>query len=125
MGTLSSVAAFVVIGAGLLHVRGAVRRDARDLRRPVTDPALGEALVRCFRSVVIGLAVAAIGIAWISGLDDLLGLALIIGVGEILETTSVLRALRAGGRLPRHRAPRYAPGLPGAAHRPFPASIPR
>jgi hypothetical protein len=97
----------IALGLGIASV--GVRRDAGDVRRPASDPRKAWAMVRCFRTIVVGLAMAAAGVAWLLRLEPLLGIALILGVGETIETTTVLAACREGG-LGVARAPRLVAG---------------
>ena len=98
-----------LIAAGLAAIVHAVRRDRRAMCLPVTNPDKVLAMVRCFRTSIIGLAMMAVGAAWCWELGDLLGLALIIGIGETLETTAVLAAIRTNRRasLKRISYPRF------------------
>jgi hypothetical protein len=110
--------ALLLGGAGVALAAAAIARHAAALRLPVSDPRTGEALVRCFRAVIVGLAVAALGAARLWSLESLAGLALLIGIGEVMETTTVLAALRAGARPYRRYAPRFRlrlemPAAPG------------
>lgn len=88
-------ALLIVLGLGLASV--GVHRNAAGVRRPASDPRKAWAMVRCLRTVVVGLATAAAGVAWLFRLEPLLGIALIIGLGETIETTMVLAACREGG----------------------------
>ena len=98
--------ATTLIALGLVRVIWAVRRDTPEIRLPVSNSNKGRGLVRCFRSVIIGTAMIAVGIGWLWKLPELLGLALIIGVGETVETTIVLGALNAQVKPYRRYAPR-------------------
>jgi hypothetical protein len=96
-------ALLVVFGLAMASV--GVRRNAGGVRRPASDPRKAWAMVRCLRTVAVGLAAAAAGVAWLFRLEPLLGIALIIGIGETIETTTVLAACREGG-IGVARAPR-------------------
>lgn len=75
------------VGHGIV----AARREARDPQRAL-------ALLRGFRVAIVGLALAGLGIAWCWQLGWLLGLSLIIGGEELLESTVVITALRQSAR---------------------------
>jgi hypothetical protein len=85
-------------GIGVAVAVHGVCRHARDLALPVTDPRKGAALVRAFRSVIGGLALATAALAWRWDIDWLLLLALAVGTEELLETSTVVAAIREGER---------------------------
>ena len=87
-----------LVAAGVALVVAGLWRERRSLALPVTDPAKGGALVRSLRSVLTGLAVAGIGAAWVYHVPYLLGLCLIIGGEELLETSLVIGAMNEGER---------------------------
>ena len=70
--------AALLIVFGLAMASVGVRRNAGGVRRPASDPRKAWAMVRCLRTVAVGLAAAAAGVAWLFGLEPLLGIALII-----------------------------------------------
>ena len=87
---------FIVVGLTITiwsvrHGIAAARREARDPRRAL-------ALLRGFRGGIVGLALAGLGAAWCWQLGWLLGLSLIIGGEELLESTVVIAALRQSAR---------------------------
>jgi hypothetical protein len=103
--------AWILVLAGIaVAVRG-IRRQAPGLGRPVTDAAKGAALLRAFRAVVVGLTLIGLGLAWEWQLGWLLGLTLVIGGEELLESTVVIAALDAGGHPPLAPAPRLGTRL--------------
>ncbi len=63
-------------------------------QREVRDPRRALALLQGFRILIIGLALAGIGAAWCWEIGWLLGLSMIIGGEELLESTVVITALR-------------------------------
>ena len=89
--------AALFVAAGLALVIRGVVRQAPGLRRPVTDPRKGGAMVRAFRSVIVGVALAAVGVGWWCEAGVLVGLALAIGAEEALETSVVIGAMNHGG----------------------------
>ena len=60
------------------------------------DPQRALAIMRGFRISIVGLAVAAIGLAWWWHIGWLFGLAAVIGAEELLESTVVIAALARG-----------------------------
>jgi hypothetical protein len=78
---------FVVLGWSI----GALRRDLRRERR---DPGRALAILRRFRTGIAGLSIAGAAAGWCLDLDWLLGLALIIGAEELLESSVGILALR-------------------------------
>ncbi len=68
------------------------------VRIPIQDSAKPIALVSGLRFVLVGMAVAGLGGAWIWQQVWLLALALVIGGEELLETSFVLFVLRRGRR---------------------------
>lgn len=88
--------AWVLIAIGLsISVWGVGRGIAAAHNEP-RDPGRALAILRGFRVGVVGLAMAGIGAAWCWHLGWLLGLSLIIGGEELLESTVVIAALRRG-----------------------------
>jgi len=83
---------------GVVVVVRAIHRERRDLRRPPTDPGLGFALARALRGTLGGLAVVGIGLGWFYAIGSLVVVSALIGLEELLEISSVIRALRAGER---------------------------
>jgi hypothetical protein len=96
----SPAAALIAIGL-FVAMRG-LYRERRDLRRPPTDPGLGFALTRTLRSMLGGLALAGIGVGWLAAVPSLMLVSALIGVEELLEISSVIRALRSGLGGERH-----------------------
>lgn len=89
---------WTLIAVGLTLATWSVRRGVVAARREARDPGRALALLRGFRMSVVGLAVAGIGAAWCWQLGWLLGLSLIIGGEELLESTVVITALHHGVR---------------------------
>ena len=93
------------IGA-LVAVIGA-RRQADGIMRPVGDPAKALTWMRGFRQTIIGLAVLGTGAAWLWQAPWLLAISLIIGAGEVFESSLDVWALtkgkdlRLGPRVPK------------------------
>jgi|SRR5687768_8748044 hypothetical protein len=87
--------ALALVALGVAVAARGLYRERRDLRRPPTDPGLGFALARALRSTLGGLAIAGMGLGWYWSLASLLVVSALIGLEEMLEITSVLRALRA------------------------------
>ena len=86
--------AALVVAFGLWLVARGIRRELPGIRLPVSDPHKGVAMARALRSVLVGLALAGIGIAWTWNLAYFFGLCCIIGGEEALETSVVIAALR-------------------------------
>jgi hypothetical protein len=82
-----------LVGLGLAAAIWSAYRGVRQARR-VRDPQRALALMRGFRLSVVGLAVAALGLAWWWQIGWLLGLALVIGGEELLESSVVIAALQ-------------------------------
>jgi hypothetical protein len=99
---LVPAAALMVLGMWV--AAAGVRRQAGDLRRPVTDPAKALGLARALRVLVLGLALTAIGAGWLWRVPALVVLALVIACEEMWEISVVVEALgaapgiRASGR---------------------------
>jgi hypothetical protein len=84
-------AVLAIAGLGIV-VRG-IWRQRRGIGLPVTRAAKGAAMARALRSVLTGLAIVGVGVAWWAHLDLLLVLSLVIGGEELLETSVVIAAL--------------------------------
>jgi hypothetical protein len=63
-------------------------------RQQERDPGKALALVQGFRVGIIGLSLAGIGAGWLWHSHWLLGLSLIIGGEELLESTVIITALK-------------------------------
>lgn len=101
--------AALVTAFGLwLAVRG-IRRELPGIRLPVSDPHKGVAMTRALRALLVGLALAGIGVAWAWNLPYLFGLCCIIGGEEALETSVVIAALRDA----EHKGVWQSPASPG------------
>lgn len=87
--------ALLALGGGALLARGLWRHGA-DLRRPLGDPRLPIALMRCGRAVLVGLAAIGVAVGWHCGLDTLVAIALTIGLEELLEFSVVISAVESG-----------------------------
>jgi hypothetical protein len=86
--------AALVSGFGLWLVVRGIRRELPGIRLPVSDAYKGVAMARALRAVLVGLALAGIGVGWAWNLPSLFGLSCIIGGEEALETSVVIAALR-------------------------------
>lgn len=93
----SHPAALVSMYGLWLIVRG-IRRELPGIRLPVSDPHKGVAMARALRSVLVGSALAGIGIAWAWNHAYVFGLCCIIGGEEALETSVVIAALEEADR---------------------------
>ena len=88
--------AAVLMAAGVVVAVRSVRRGLRRAQRAGRDPMRALALLQGFRAGIVGLSLVGIGAAWCWQLGWLLGLPLIIGGEELLESTVVIAALKAG-----------------------------
>jgi hypothetical protein len=88
--------------AALLSAAGVamVLRGARHVTaaRRAADPHRALSIARAFRLVIVGSACIGIGAGWAWGVGWLVGLSLIIGGEELLETSVVIQALKDGLR---------------------------
>jgi hypothetical protein len=82
-----TAAGLVLLGRGLLRERSAIVLPWGDPRKPF-------ALLSAFRVAIIGLSVAALGIAWATQQLWLVVLALIVLGEETFESSMALAALR-------------------------------
>lgn len=89
---------WMLIVAGLTLATWSVRHGIAAARREARDPRRALALLQGFRIAIVGLALAGLGAAWCWQLGWLLGLSLIIGGEELLESTVVITALHHGAR---------------------------
>lgn len=90
-------AVLIAFGGGMFFygaemLINAVRISIWNLDRPVV-------WVRGFRAAIVGLAIVALGAAWLSQQLWVFLLALAIGGEELLETSVILFALRRGQRI--------------------------
>jgi len=85
-------AGFALFLSGALGLARALRISIWDMNRPIV-------WIVGFRAAIIGLAVVALGAAWLSQQLWVLLLALAVGGEELLETSVILFALRRGRRI--------------------------
>ena len=96
-------AAALMLTGGAVTVAG-LRRWRVTLGMPATDPAKSLAMMQAFRVLIIGLAFAALALAWMGQVLWLAVLALAVGGEETFESTMAIGAMRYGR--PRQPAPR-------------------
>jgi hypothetical protein len=94
----STVLALAVMLVGLGTAVWGIEHGVAAARRHRRDPLRALVLLRSFRTVIVGLSVAGVAAAWCWQLNWLLGLSLIIGGEELLESTVVISALKRGAR---------------------------
>lgn len=87
------LAASILFCGAWLTVHGVVMLLS-NRRLPANDPAKLLTLMQGFRRAVIGLAVASVGLAWLSQKGWPLALALGIGGVEILESSIIIAVLK-------------------------------
>jgi hypothetical protein len=90
--------ALALAALGVLVLVRAIYRERGDLKRPPTDPGLGFALARALRGTLGGLSLVGMGLGWLYAIGSLVVVSALIGLEELLEISSVIRALRAGER---------------------------
>src|SRR5262245_28692458 len=90
-------AASLMLTGVLLAIEGA-RRQIGGITRPIGDPSKGLTWMRGFRRTIIGLAILGIGAAWMWQAPWLLALSLVIGAGEVFESSLDVWALSGGGK---------------------------
>jgi hypothetical protein len=83
----------VMLPAGLALLVLGIRRAAAGVRRYHRDPPRSLALLRGFRISVVGLCLAGVGAGLLWNITWLVGLSLIIGGEELLESTVVITAM--------------------------------
>jgi hypothetical protein len=88
-------AAIVMLAGAFLAIWG-TRRQIDGITRPIGDPAKAVIWMRGFRRTIIGLAILGIGAAWMWQAPWLLALSLIIGAGELFESSLDVWALTKG-----------------------------
>lgn len=93
MTFLTSHLAALLIPFGLAMFMVGVRRGAAGLRRYHRDPPRALALLRGFRISIVGLCLAGLGAGLFWDIGWLIGLSLIIGGEELLESTVVITAM--------------------------------
>jgi hypothetical protein len=93
-GLCSQVPFAVLVTLGLAVLAWSVGALRWDLRRERRDPGRALAILRRFRTAVVGLSIAGAAAGWCWDIDWLLGLALIIGAEELLESSVGILALR-------------------------------
>ncbi|TMB97456.1 MAG: hypothetical protein E6J42_07640 [Chloroflexi bacterium] len=81
------VPAVLLVMLGLIQTLLGVRRQAIGMLLPVRDPAKALTWLRGFRQTIVGLALLGVGTAWLFGAAWLLAISLIIGGGELFESS--------------------------------------
>ena len=102
----SGYAAAALMAAGAYLTLVGLRRQVDGITRPIGDPAKTVTWMRGFRRTIIGLAALGIGAAWMWEAPWLLALSLIIGGGEVFESSLDVWALTKGKDL------RLGPSIP-------------
>jgi hypothetical protein len=87
-------AALMVVGS-IVAVMG-MRRAGRGIAKPIGESSKVVTFYRGFRQAVVGLAVVGVGAAWMWHAPWLLALSLVIGLGELLESTIDIWAVTKG-----------------------------
>jgi hypothetical protein len=82
-----------MIPAGLAMFVLGIRRGAAGLRQYHRDPPRALALLRGFRISIVGLCLTGVGAGWLWDIGWLVGLSLIVGGEELLESTVVITAM--------------------------------
>jgi len=93
MTFLMSNLAALMIPFGLAMLVVGIRRGAAGVRRYDHDPPRALALLRGFRISIVGLCLAGLGAGLFWDIGWLIGLSLIIGGEELLESTVVITAM--------------------------------
>ena len=93
MSFLTSQLAALLIPFGLAMFVLGIRRGAAGMRRHRRDPPRALALLRGFRISIVGLCLAGVGAGLFWDIGWLVGLSLIIGGEELLESTVVITAM--------------------------------
>lgn len=89
--------AAALMAVGFVVTACSVHRAVANARRERRDPMRALVMLRGFRVAILGLSVAGIAAAWCWHVSWLLGLSLIIGGEETLESSTIIAALRWGG----------------------------
>jgi len=79
--------ALLLMAPGLVTMLLGARRQAHGILLPVRDPAKALTWLRGFRQTIVGLALLGVGTAWLFGAAWLLAISLIIGGGELFESS--------------------------------------
>lgn len=85
----------LLLGGGGVTVAG-LQRWSATLRMSAADPAKSLAMMQAFRVWIIGLAIAALALAWMGQILWLAVLALAVGGEETFESTMAIGAMRYG-----------------------------
>lgn len=85
--------------AGVLIASRGVRTEVRGHTMPLREPGKVLTIVRGFRLILIGLAVAGIGAAWAWHVGWLAIRAIVVGAEETSESTLVVFGLTRGNEL--------------------------
>jgi hypothetical protein len=88
--------ALTLMAAGAAVAVPGIVRGWSGIMQPLGRPAKVLSIYRGFRRMIIGLALAGMGAAWAWQADWLLALSLIIGAGELFESTIDIWAVTKG-----------------------------
>jgi len=73
-----------------------MRRELAGLRAPFTDRSKTLTMMTGFRLAIVGAALTLFGGAWVAQIAWLMWLALIIGAGELIESSMMISGMRMG-----------------------------
>lgn len=95
---LNVIGPALLVAGGIAIVAGGLWRHRSVLRLRLTSPESTLPLACGLRAVLVGGALAAAGLGWLHGSPTIVGLACVIGLEELLETSVVIAALRSQDR---------------------------
>ncbi|MGH7801401.1 MAG: hypothetical protein ACREOW_12380 [Thermodesulfobacteriota bacterium] len=88
----------LVLALGIVMIVWGLYSGVKRLRQESKDPGRALAIAQTMRIVFIGLSITGMGIIFLFDLKTLVILSLIFGVGEFLETSVIIGALKSSLR---------------------------